>query len=197
MVYTSGVIRDTEREETLEELQDNKLTLVCEKLDLQPTDKLLDIGCGWGTLVAFAAKNYGCTATGVTLARNQTEFGNRRAAENGVADRAKIECMDFRQVPNTYGKKAFTKIVSLEMAEVRTRTYGRECCELTSKTARWDPSVPVVPGSGVRPPRRRWHLRLPGCRLPALVAVRGPHLVPLARLVDASDPADTAAGACS
>lgn len=44
MIYTSGVVLDLEREETLEELQDNKLTLVCEKLDLQPGDRLLDIG---------------------------------------------------------------------------------------------------------------------------------------------------------
>jgi cyclopropane fatty-acyl-phospholipid synthase-like methyltransferase len=64
MIYTSGLVRDITRAETLEELQDNKLKLVCEKLDLQPTDRLLDIGCGWGTLAAFAGKNYGCDVTG-------------------------------------------------------------------------------------------------------------------------------------
>lgn len=67
MIYTSGVIRDLTRPETLEELQDNKLKLVCEKLDLQPNDTLLDIGCGWGTLSAFAAANYGCDVTGGAL----------------------------------------------------------------------------------------------------------------------------------
>lgn len=64
MIYTSGVVRDITKPETLEELQDNKLKLVCEKLDLQPTDKMLDIGCGWGTLAAFAGKNYNCDVTG-------------------------------------------------------------------------------------------------------------------------------------
>ena len=64
MIYTSGVIKDITRMETLEELQDNKLTMVCEKLNLQPGDKMLDIGCGWGTLVTFAAKNYGADVTG-------------------------------------------------------------------------------------------------------------------------------------
>jgi hypothetical protein len=64
MIYTSGVIKDINRMETLEELQDNKLTMVCEKLDLKPGDRLLDIGCGWGTLATFAAKNYGADATG-------------------------------------------------------------------------------------------------------------------------------------
>ncbi|GJJ13054.1 hypothetical protein Clacol_007303 [Clathrus columnatus] len=124
MVYTSGIVLDLEREETLEELQDNKLTLVCEKLNLQPGDKLLDIGCGWGTLCAFAAKNYGCDVTGVTLAKNQTQFGNDRIAANGCdSQRARIICTDYRDIQYTKGQ--FTKIVSLEMAEhVGIRRYG-------------------------------------------------------------------------
>lgn len=64
MVYTSGVIKDINRMETLEELQDNKMTLVCEKLNLEKGDRMLDIGCGWGTLVTHAAKNYGADVTG-------------------------------------------------------------------------------------------------------------------------------------
>lgn len=67
MIYTSGMIKDINRQETLEELQDNKLTTVCEKLDLQKGDRMLDIGCGWGTLVTFAAKNYGTDVTGGEL----------------------------------------------------------------------------------------------------------------------------------
>jgi sphingolipid C9-methyltransferase len=117
MIYTSGIVTDLTREESLEELQDNKLKVVCEKLDLKPTDRLLDIGCGWGTLCAFAAKNYGCKATGVTLGKNQTAFGNDRIAKNGVSDKAKILCMDYREIPMEPGY--YSKIVSLEMAEVR------------------------------------------------------------------------------
>ena len=52
------------------------------QLDLQPTDRLLDVGCGWGTLAAFAAKNYGCEVVGITLGKNQTKFGNDRIAAN-------------------------------------------------------------------------------------------------------------------
>ncbi|KZP23313.1 cyclopropane fatty acid synthase domain-containing protein, partial [Athelia psychrophila] len=124
MVYTSGVVTDITREETLEELQDNKLAIVCSKLDLQPTDRLLDIGCGWGTLCAYAAKNYDCDVTGVTLARKQTAFGNERIKENGVsADKARILCTDFRDAPG--GPGHYNKIVSLEMAEhVGIRRYG-------------------------------------------------------------------------
>lgn len=81
MIYTSGVVKDITRAETLEELQDNKLKLVCEKLDLQPTDKLLDIGCGWGTLAAFAGKNYDCDVTG----------GESEPCERGVEPRRRDE----------------------------------------------------------------------------------------------------------
>jgi cyclopropane fatty-acyl-phospholipid synthase-like methyltransferase len=117
MVYTSGIVLDLSREESLEELQDNKLTVVCDKLDLQPNDRLLDVGCGWGTLAAFAAKNYGCDVTGITLGKNQTKFGNDRIKANGVTpDKARILCMDYREIPG--GPGHYTKIVSLEMAEV-------------------------------------------------------------------------------
>lgn len=51
---------------------------------------LLDIGCGWGTLVAYAAKNFGCDATGVTLAKNQTQFGTERIAKNGVSSNKRL-----------------------------------------------------------------------------------------------------------
>jgi len=115
MIYTSGVVTDASKEETLEELQDNKLALVCHKLDLQPSDRLLDIGCGWGTLVAYAAKNFGCDVTGLTLAQTGAKFGNERIAESGVKEsQARILCLDYRDMPK---EKKFTKIVSLEMAE--------------------------------------------------------------------------------
>lgn len=118
MIYTSGIVTDITREETLEELQDNKLAVVCSKLNLQPSDRLLDIGCGWGTLAAYAAKNFDCDVTGVTLARKQTAFGNERIKANGVAaDKARILCTDFRDAPG--GPGYYNKIVSLEMAEVR------------------------------------------------------------------------------
>ena len=126
MIYTSGVVKDFTRTETLEELQDNKLALVCTKLDLKPEDRLLDIGCGWGTLTAFAAKNYGCDATGITLARKQTAFGNQRIKDNGIShDKARILCMDYREIPGGPGQ--YTKIVSLEMAEVRSSPPCLSC----------------------------------------------------------------------
>ena len=59
--------------ETLEELQDNKLTMVCEKLNLEKGDRMLDIGCGWGTLCTHAAKNYGADVTGGMWTTHQSD----------------------------------------------------------------------------------------------------------------------------
>ena len=111
MVYTSGFFMN--RNETLEQAQDNKLNLVCQKLGLEPGERMLDIGCGWGTLACHAARNYGVDATGVTLAKNQAAFGTERAKEWGVSDRARVLCLDYRDIPP--GK--YDKISSLEMVE--------------------------------------------------------------------------------
>ncbi|SCV72021.1 BQ2448_4715 [Microbotryum intermedium] len=148
MIYTSGIVNDIERKETLEELQDNKLALVCHKLELKPTDTLLDIGCGWGTLVTYAAKNFGCDATGVTLGKNQTKFGNKRIADNGCdTSRARILCKDYREIGVD---KKFSKIVSLEMAEhVGIRNYNsflRQVYDLLE-----DDGILVFQVAGIRP----------------------------------------------
>jgi len=149
MIYTSGVVTDLTREETLEELQDNKLKIVCEKLDLKPEDRLLDVGCGWGTLSAYAHKNYGCDVTGITLGKNQTKFGNDRIKNNGgTPDKARILCMDYREIPGGTGH--YSKIVSLEMAEhVGIRRYGafmRQMYDLLE-----DDGVFVLQVAGIRP----------------------------------------------
>jgi hypothetical protein len=84
MVYTSGIFSDPTREETLEEMQDNKMAVVCEKLALKKGETLLDIGCGWGTLARFASVNYGAHVTGATLARNQAAWGNDALRRAGI-----------------------------------------------------------------------------------------------------------------
>lgn len=116
MIYTSGIINDTTKEETLEELQDNKLAIVCEKIELKKDESLLDIGCGWGTLARFASKNYGANVTGVTLGRNQTAWGNTAMRNAGIPEeQSKILCMDYRDIPVPAG--GYDKITCLEMAE--------------------------------------------------------------------------------
>ncbi|KAI0368543.1 sphingolipid C9-methyltransferase [Pilatotrama ljubarskyi] len=149
MIYTSGIVTDISREQSLEELQDNKLTIVCEKLNLQPTDRLLDIGCGWGTLAAFAHKNYGCDVTGITIGKNQTKFGNERIVHNGGdPSRARILCLDYRDIPG--GRGAYNKIVSLEMAEHvgirRYQSFLRQVYDLLD-----DDGIFVFQVAGLRP----------------------------------------------
>jgi cyclopropane fatty-acyl-phospholipid synthase-like methyltransferase len=111
MVYTSGFFQDPG--ESLEEAQDNKLNLVCQKLKVAPGDRLLDIGCGWGTLARHAARYYGADSTGVTLSTRQTELGNERIRDWGLEDRARVLCLDYRDTP----EGRFDKIASLEMVE--------------------------------------------------------------------------------
>ncbi len=112
MVYTSGIFHD--ESQSLEQGQDNKLDLVCQKIGLQRDAELLDVGCGWGTLALHAAKQYGARSTGVTLSQNQTAFGNARIERAGLANRARIECRDYREIP---AGKTYDRIVSLEMVE--------------------------------------------------------------------------------
>jgi len=111
MVYTSGFF--TNVNQTVEQAQDQKMDLVCQKLMLKPGDKMLDIGCGWGTLAMHAAKHYGVDSTGVTLAEQQTAFANDRIKLNGLEGKSRILCMDYRDIP----KGKYNKISNLEMVE--------------------------------------------------------------------------------
>lgn len=111
MVYTTGFY--VNGNENLEVAQDNKMDLIAQKMQFKPGQTMLDIGCGWGTLVMHSAKNYGMDATGITIAQAGADFGNNQIKENGVADKARIQRMDYRDIP----QKKYDKITCLEMAE--------------------------------------------------------------------------------
>ena len=83
---------------TLEEAQDTKRELVCTKLALQEGERLLDVGCGWGSFAVHAAKRHGVHVTGITLSEPQAVRARQRAAEEGVADRVEIRVMDYREL---------------------------------------------------------------------------------------------------
>jgi len=111
MIYTSAFFQT--QDDTLEDAQRRKLEVVAEKIQLKRGERLLDIGCGWGTLVAHMAEHHGADATGVTLAARQAEFGTDRIQKKGLTDKARILTMDYRQIP----KERWNKITVLEMAE--------------------------------------------------------------------------------
>lgn len=99
MAYTCAVY--PHEGASLEQAQEEKVDLVCRKLDLQPGQRLLDVGCGWGTMVLHAAQHYGVRVLGVTLSRQQAEYGQKRIAELGLSDRAEIRHDDYRNVSET------------------------------------------------------------------------------------------------
>ena len=102
--------------EDLDTAQELKLEHVCRKLRLRPGDRLLDIGCGWGSLVIHAAQRFGVRALGVTLSREQYELATRRVAEAGLADRVTVRIEDYRDLPADAGG-AFDKVASVGMFE--------------------------------------------------------------------------------
>jgi cyclopropane-fatty-acyl-phospholipid synthase len=96
MTYTCAVF--PEETATLEQAQAEKYDLVCRKLGLKPGQRLLDIGSGWGGMVRHAAREYGVTAIGVTLSRNQAEWAQKAIARDGLQDRAEVRFGDYRDV---------------------------------------------------------------------------------------------------
>jgi cyclopropane-fatty-acyl-phospholipid synthase len=99
--------------QTLEEAQDEKLELVCTKLALSEGDRVLDVGCGWGSFAIHAASRHGATVIGITLSEPQAAEARRRAAEAGVADRVEIRVMDYRELAG----ERFDAIASIGMVE--------------------------------------------------------------------------------
>jgi len=108
--------------ETLEQAQAAKIDYALRKLRLEPKERLLDIGCGWGALVLRAAERFDARVVGVTLSRAQFEEGNRRIERAGLADRATIQLRDYRELDCGF----FDKIVSIGMFEHVGRSHLSE-----------------------------------------------------------------------
>lgn len=96
MVYSCAVWSDPA--ESLESAQTAKLDLVCRKLDLRPGMRLLDVGCGWGSLALHAARHYGTDVVGITLSVEQAELARKRVADAGLSDQIEIRLQDYRDV---------------------------------------------------------------------------------------------------
>ena len=116
--------------ETLVDAQVAKVDLVARKLGLAEGMRVLDVGCGWGTFVIHAAREYGVHAVGVTLSRAQADFARKRVAEEGLSDRIEIRVQDYREIPDG----PFDAISSIGMAEhvgsAMLPTYARALFEL-------------------------------------------------------------------
>lgn len=102
LTYSCGYqIRQTD---TLEQMQLQKYELICQKLSLQPEESLVDIGCGWGGMLIYAAERYGISGTGITLSVEQANLARERIEQKGLSDRLEIVVADYRQVQGQYDK---------------------------------------------------------------------------------------------
>jgi len=121
MVYSCAYFRN--RDDSLDDAQAQKLDHICRKLRLAPGERFLDIGCGWGALIFWAAENYGVHATGITLSRNQHEHVTAQIAARNLAGRVQVELVDYADLPDV---EAYDKIASVGMFEhVGPRNYDR------------------------------------------------------------------------
>jgi len=112
MVYSCAYFHADD--DTLEMAQRQKLDHICRKLRLQPGERFLDIGCGWGALVIWAARHYGVQAHGITLSTAQLEEAQRRIAAEGLQDRITVELRDYRALE---GEGVYDKVSSVGMFE--------------------------------------------------------------------------------
>ncbi len=116
LTYSCGYrIQETD---TLRQMQLQKYELICQKLALQPGESLIDIGCGWGGMLIYAAENYGISGTGITLSLEQAALAQEIIAQKGLSDKIKIVTKDYREIEGQYDK-----FVSIGMFE----HVGKDC----------------------------------------------------------------------
>ncbi|RLS54652.1 MAG: class I SAM-dependent methyltransferase [Planctomycetota bacterium] len=127
MAYSSGIFLSPTS--TLREASIEKMDRLCRKLELGPSDHLLEIGTGWGGLAIHAAQHFGCRVTTTTISKQQYEVAQQRIAEAGVTNRVTLLLQDYRDLSGQ-----FDKLVSVEMIEAVGHryfdTFFRQCSEL-------------------------------------------------------------------
>lgn len=95
LVYSCGIWDDVA---SLDAAQETKHELACRELELRPGKRVLDVGCGWGSFLIYAARHYGITGVGITVSADQAELATKRITEAGLADRVEIRVAHWREV---------------------------------------------------------------------------------------------------
>ena len=116
LMYSSAIWGNAD--DTLEAASDRKLERICQKLDLQPTDRVVEIGTGWGGFALYAAQHYGCHVTTTTISKEQHDLAAERIAAAGMSKHVTLLLEDYRDLTGTYDK-----LVSIEMVEAIGAQY--------------------------------------------------------------------------
>jgi cyclopropane-fatty-acyl-phospholipid synthase len=116
LMYSSAMW--TDEADTLEIASTRKLERICRKLDLKPTDRVVEIGTGWGGFALYAAQHYGCHVTTTTISREQHALASKRVAAAGMGERVELLLEDYRDLRGQYDK-----LVSIEMVEAIGAPY--------------------------------------------------------------------------
>jgi len=125
MVYSCAYFESADA--TLEEAQQAKFRHLCRKLRLQPGEYLLDVGCGWGGLARYAAREFGVKVFGITLSKEQLALARERVAAEGLQDKVDLQLLDYRDLPQD-GR--FDKVVSVGMFEHVGHANLKQYCEI-------------------------------------------------------------------
>ncbi|GAA2490212.1 cyclopropane-fatty-acyl-phospholipid synthase family protein [Streptomyces thermolineatus] len=116
MAYSCAYWTSDDPSYGLARAQHDKLELICRKLGLRKGARLLDVGCGWGSLSLHAAEHHGARVVGVTLSREQRDFVRGRIEERGLADRVEVRLQDYRELEEEAGG-CFDAVATVEMGE--------------------------------------------------------------------------------
>jgi len=120
---------------TLEKAQQAKNESLCRKLQLTAEDHVLEIGSGWGGWSLYAAQNFGCRVTTLTLSREQHDLARQRIAAAGLSDRIEVCVQDYRDLP---AGEQFDKLVSIEMLEAVGHRYLEDWCRVAARALKPD-----------------------------------------------------------
>ncbi|WP_395373550.1 class I SAM-dependent methyltransferase [Marinicella sp. W31] len=130
LMYSSAIYEHPD--EDLNVASERKLRTICEKLELKATDKVVEIGTGWGGFAMYAAENYGCHVTTTTISKEQYDYASARVKEKGLQDNITLLLKDYRDLSGTYDK-----LVSIEMIEAVGHqflsTYLNKCNDLLTE----------------------------------------------------------------
>ena len=159
--------------DSLEVAQNNKIQHIIKKLNIKKNQKVLDIGCGWGSLAFDIAKNASCEVTGITLSENQFNFCEKKSKEMNLENQVKFRLMDYREL-----KEKFDRIVSVGMFEHVGRKFYKKFFNQIENLLK-DDGVSLIHTIGsVDPPRdpHPWITKyiFPGGYTPSLSEVTSP-----------------------